>query len=323
MSRLLTISEVCNFLRTRDNFTLLAHAFPDGDTIGASYALGYALKQLNKKVNIKCSDIVPQKFQFISGAFKHDNTGDETIIALDVADTKLLGTLANEYADKIELSIDHHVSNREFSENLLLESEASATCEIVYEILVELGVNFERQILDALYTGIITDTGCFKFSNTTAKTHIIAADLIKRGVDYAEINRIMFDTKSRARVKIEGTVMDKIEYYFGGRVSFLTLTRQMIDESGCDESELDGINALSRTIEGVVAGITARERKDGKFKISLRTNEPVDASGICAKFGGGGHVRAAGCEFDCTLEEVKEKILPVVKLALEEKGCLI
>ena len=323
MSKMLTVKEVCSFLHSHDNFTLLSHASPDGDTIGASYALGYALKQLNKKVQIKCADKIPNKFQFISNSFKHDETNDGTVVALDVADTKLLGAIQDEYKDKIVLCIDHHVSNREFSENLLLDADSAAACEVVYNILIELGVEFSRHILDALYTGITTDTGCFKFSNTTARTHTIAADLISRGVNYAEINRIMFDTKSRARVKIEGNVMDSMEYFFGGRVSFINITRKMIEESGCDDSDLDGINALSRTIEGVMVGITARERKDGKYKISLRTNDPIDASSICATFGGGGHIRAAGCEFDCSITEVKEQLLPTVKTALEEMGCLI
>lgn len=323
MSKRMTVSEVATFLSTHDNFTLLSHASPDGDTIGASYALGYALKQLNKKVKVLCSDKIPTKFLFLTNTFNHDETADETIVSLDVADTKLLGSLEDEYKGKIELAIDHHVSNREFSANLLLDADASAACEIVYDILIELGVQFDRQILDALYTGIITDTGCFKFSNTTARTHIIAADLISRGVDYAEINRIMFDTKSRARVKIEGAVMDKMEYHFGGRVSFITITREMLSEAGCDDSDLDGINALSRTIEGVMVGITVREKESGKYKISLRTNAPIDASKVCAKFGGGGHIRAAGCEFGCTIEEVKEELLLAVKAELEEMGCLI
>ncbi len=321
----MTLKEACAFLKERDNFTLLAHGQPDGDTIGSCFALAFALKQFGKKVRVLCCDAIPLKFHFISNSFENDDIKEDsqTIVALDVADNKLLGSLNALYGDKVELCIDHHVSNVHYAKNLLLDSNAGANCEIIFELLKVLGANFERHILDALYTGVTTDTGCFKYSNTTSKTHTIAAELIDLGVDYAEINRIMFDTKSRSRIKLEGMVMDRMEFYFGGRVALIAITRDMINSCKATDDELDGINALSRTIEGVMAGVTIREKEDGRFKISLRTNAPIDAMKICQTFGGGGHPRAAGCEFRCTTNEIKEQLLPVIKETLEEQGCLI
>lgn len=323
-SKPLSIAHVCEILATRDNFTLLCHAQPDGDTVGSAYALGYALKELGKTVKILCADEIPQKFRFITDSFINEESKNGTIISLDVADPKLMGKYCDVFEGMVEIAIDHHISNVNYSKYLLLDSSASATCEIVYEIVKELCVPMSKEILSALYTGIVTDTGCFKFSNTTARTHIIAAELINLGVDYAEINRLMFDNKSRQRVKLEGAVMDNIEYYCGGKVSVITLSRNIIENSGCDESELEGINALSRTIEGVVVGITIKERPTGTKKISLRTNAPLNAMEICREFGGGGHERAAGCSFaDCSIEDVKVQLLEVVKRKLEEAGCQI
>ncbi len=320
---MLTVGEVCDFLRTHDNYTVLLHAQPDGDTIGSGYALAYTLRLMDKNVRVLCSDPIPPKFTYISNSLKEKDFQEETVVAVDVASPKLLGNLEKEYAHRVDLCIDHHISNLKYARNLLLDADASANCEIIYKIIKELGVGFNKHAIDGLYTGIVTDNGCFKYSNTTVETHLIAAELMKMGVDYAEINRIMFDTKSRARVKMEGMAMDGVEYYFGGRMAIITVTRQMINETGCDDGDLDGINTLSRMIEGVMVGVTIREKIDGKYKISLRTNAPIDATAICAEFGGGGHPRAAGCEFSCTLEQVKQRLTVVIKEALEEKGCLI
>ncbi len=319
----LSRGEACEFLTSHDNYVILLHAQPDGDTIGSGYALAYALKKMGKKVRVLCSDPIPPKFTYISNSLKVEEFPEETVVAVDVASPKLLGSYEAEYGKRVDLCIDHHISNLKYADNLLLDADASANCEIIYKVIKELGVEFCKHIIDGLYTGIVTDNGCFKYSNTTVETHLIAAELMKMGVDYAEINRIMFDTKSRARVKIEGMAMDGIEYYFGGRVAVITVTRKMIEETGCDDGDLDGINTLSRMIEGVMVGVTIREKKDGKYKISLRTNAPIDATAICAEFGGGGHPRAAGCEFSCTLEQVKQRLNVVIKEALEESGCLI
>lgn len=315
--------EVCNFLSEHDRFLLLAHAQPDGDTVGSCFALAYALKKLGKKVKIDCSDKIPAKYSYFTAAFKNGNFKEETVIALDVADQKLFGLLNEKYGNCVDLCIDHHISNKRYAKRLFLNAAASANCENVYEIIKELGVPFTRHITAALYTGIVTDTGCFKYTNVTAKTHRIAAELIDLGVDHGEINRIMFDTKSKARIKIEGAVMEKMHFFFGGRVAFVAITKDMLSSSGCCEDDLDGVNTLARTVEGVMIGVTARQKDGGIFKVSLRTNEPIDASVICGNFGGGGHPRAAGCEINGDETEVENALLPVLKAVLEESGCLI
>ena len=256
--------------------------------------------------NVKCPDPIPTKFNYLT-AEGEQSFMPETVISVDVADDKLLGTLRDEYKGKIKLAIDHHSTNVGFAENLYLEGDSAAAAECVYVILKEMGAKVTPFMASCLYTGIATDTGCFKFSNTTPRTHVFAAELMQLGADYDEINRVMFEVKSQSRLEMERRVLNGIEYICDGKCAIVTVTQQMIKETGCDSSDMDGIAAMSRQIEGVLIGITVREKSDGRWKISIRTFEPYDAAEICQRFGGGGHKRAAGCEF-ATEQEAKTEL---------------
>ena len=179
-------------------------------------------------------------------------------------------------------------------------------------------VNINTNAANAMYTGLATDTGCFKYSNVTAKTHIIASKLYEYDIRPAEINKIMFDTKSRKLLELERMVLDTAEYHFDNRCILLTVTSQMQEKTGCSGSELEGIAAISRSVEGVICGITIKQTNDDSFKISLRTYPPLNASEIGRAFGGGGQNAAAGATLKGTLDEVKTRILTVVKEKLEK-----
>lgn len=306
MSKQITSHETAEFLLTHDKYTVLTHAHPDGDTLGSGFALVSALRGLGKKANLLCPDPIPHKFDYLTAEGQQDFI-PETVISVDVADDKLLGCLQNEYKDKVLLAIDHHSTNVGFAEKLYLEGDSAAAAECVYLVIKEMGAEITPFIASCLYTGMATDTGCFKFSNTTPRTHIFAAELMQYGADYDEINRVMFEVKTQSRLEMERRVLNGIEYICDGRCAIVTVTQKMIKETGCDSSDMDGIAAMSRQIEGVQIGITVREKADGRWKISLRTFEPYDAAAICQQFGGGGHKRAAGCEFE-TEAEAKEKL---------------
>ena len=184
------------FLRDRDNFVILMHIYPDGDTVGSASALCAGLRSMGKKAYIKCSHELPSKFDFVSSEFLTCDFEEQTVVAVDVADNKLLGSLDAVYAGRTDLCIDHHGSNVGFAALTYLDS-AAANCENIYHVLCELGVTITKEIANALFLGICTDTGCFKYSSVTAQTHIIAAKLIEAGADAGEINRVMFDTKSK------------------------------------------------------------------------------------------------------------------------------
>lgn len=318
MSEKITLKNVCKFLKKQDDFIILTHISPDGDTLGSAYALALGLMSIGKKACVVCSDDIPPQYDFFVKKANLRPIDYKTILAVDVADAQLLGPLYNDYADKIELNIDHHVSNTGFAKRLYLDTSASATAECIYDILKSMRIKINSQIAECLYTGISTDTGCFKYSNVTAKTHKIAAELHGFNIDAAEINRIMFDTKSKARIKLERMVLDSAEFHFNDRCMLLTVTEEMKKSSGCTQSDLDGVASISRSVEGVMAGVSVKQSEEDTYKISLRTYDPLDASEICKKLGGGGHKNAAGCSLSGTLTDVKQKVLDVVKQSLEE-----
>lgn len=313
----ITLNDVCTFFKEHDNYLVLTHASPDGDTLGSAYALKFGLKKAGKKVRVICGDEIPEKYgYFIDG--EDFSFEPETVISVDVADAKLLGSIRHDYEEKIDLNIDHHISNTEYAKRLYLDATASATAECIYEILVQMGIEFDLNIANALYTGISTDTGCFRYANVTNRTHKIAAELYNFGIDAAEINRKMFETKSKSRVELEMMVLSKAEFHFGNRCMVLSVTDKMQRKTGCTQSDLEGVAAMSRSVDGVLAGVAIKQSEKNKFKISLRTYPPLDASSICRKLGGGGHMAAAGCAVDGTLRQAKAKILKAVKEALEE-----
>lgn len=308
--QMISASAAASFLERSDKFVILTHASPDGDTLGSAYALADALCALNKRVFVVCPDKIPEKFGYLIK--EYEAFEPETVVAVDIADEKLLGSLYDRYSGRAALCIDHHGSNTKYAEMLYLEADAAAACECIYNVTNELGTKITPYMASCLYTGIATDTGCFKFSNTTPRSHRYAAELIEKGADYGEINRVMFEVKSRGRIAMERKVLENIEFYYGGRCAVITVTRNMIKETGCPLGDLDGVTAMSRQIEGVQIGVTIKEKPDGKYKVSLRTFEPYNAADICAVFGGGGHIRAAGCEFSCDIESAKRQLLSAI-----------
>lgn len=320
-NRSVSLHRVKSFFKKHSDYIILTHCNPDGDTLGSAYALAMILQGRGKRTSVLCSDPIPSKYSYFTGGVKNNaDSKCAVVVAVDVADMKLLGDLEKEYSGKIELCIDHHVSNKFYAKQTYLDSDAAANCECIYDLAESMHLKITKQLALALYTGLSTDTGCFRFSNTTSKTLRIAANLMETGIDTAEINRIMFETKSRLRVELERMALDEMEFHFNGRCALVAVTRHMYEKTGCKDEDLEGLTSLPRTIEGVLAGITIRERADGSYKVSLRTYPPVDASAICKNLGGGGHVRAAGCQIESkyTLEQAKAQILAEVRSALEE-----
>lgn len=267
-------------LRENDNILILTHRNPDGDTIGSGFALLHALKKLGKKVMVVCTDPFPEKYGYIAHSNDDDVGENPYVVAVDVADMELIGAQYRaKYEHGVNLCIDHHISNKEFAENLCLRS-CSATCEIIYDVIKAMGVEIDKSVADSLYTGIATDTGCFLFSSVTARTHIIAADLIEHGADFFEINRIMFETKSLGYFKLEAAALNTVEMHCGGKCAFMTVTMDMQKQAGTKDGDFDGIAGLPRKIEGVLVAATFRETKDGNFKVSVRSHEPVNSTKI-------------------------------------------
>ncbi len=314
-----TLKDTVKFLKKNDNYIILTHASPDGDTLGAGYALYYGLKQLGKRAEVICPDVIPSKYAYFLCDTDHINRENAVVVAVDVADKRLFGALQDEFGDVVDLNIDHHISNARYAKALYLDADASATCEIIYELLSNLKIKLNDTIAKALYTGIATDTGCFKYSCVTAKTHKIAADLYNYSIEADVINKIMFDTKSKNLLTLERMVLDTAEYHFDDKCMMLTITATMQEKTGCCATDLEGITSISRSVDGVIAGVTIKQTGSDTYKASVRTYEPLNASEICKTLGGGGHKSAAAAVIYGDLPEVKAKILDAIKQQMEEK----
>lgn len=307
------LADTAEFLKQNNNYLILTHAHPDGDTLGCGLALKKALLSMGKSVRVCCGDHVPEKFGYM-GKIDSDDFTPDTIVAVDVADAKLLGKEFEEkYGGKVDLCIDHHGSNRLYAACTLLDDTAAAACEIILQVIQELDVEVTKDIADCIYTGLSTDTGCFRYSNVTPRTMRMAADMIEAGAENARINTVMFETKTRTYVALERLALDGMKMYFDGKCAFITITQEMFRISGSDESETDAIASLPRQIEGVWVGITMREKPDGTFKVSMRSSEDVDVAEVCALLDGGGHQRAAGCTVSGPAEKATETVLECIK----------
>lgn len=312
----INLKETADFLKTHDNYYILTHQSPDGDTMGSGFGLCYALRKIGKKANVICSDEFPKRYYFMHDCYEPQKFSPETIVAVDVADTKLLGSKLAQYGSYVDLCIDHHISNTEYAKQLLVYPDAAAACEVIYRVLAEMEIPLDKLIAECLYTGIATDTGCFKYANTTRLAHIISAKLMDYGINLERINREMFDLKSRARLKVEQYINSAMEFYLDDQCAMAAVTLDMIKETGLAQEEFEGISGMSVQIEGVKVGVIIKEKEHGKFKVSLRSASDVDVSAICRKFDGGGHVKAAGCTLEGDLEDVKLKLLSGIAPAL-------
>ncbi|MCL2488604.1 MAG: bifunctional oligoribonuclease/PAP phosphatase NrnA [Oscillospiraceae bacterium] len=319
MSTCLNIPETASLLRDADTVLILTHQFPDGDTLGSGFALCRGLLQLGKKARVACAHPIPERYRYLTEGIHNDFLEPDFICAVDIANAPLLGSL-DYYADKVDLAIDHHAVYAEYARYLLRDPEASAAAVLIYQLLIEMGVTLDVPIAEAIYTGIATDTGCFRFSNTNAGAHRIAAALLELPVRYEFINYLMFDMKSRARMTLEQSALAGMLYYFGGRCAVMPITLAQITLAGADKDDLEGVAAIPRQVEGVWVGITLREQEGGCYKISMRSDERVDVAAICAGFGGGGHVRAAGCNVDGTLEQVTGILLEAIARTVPKIG---
>lgn len=311
--------EILDILENNDYFTILTHKSPDGDCLGSGFALWNFLKGLGKHARVLNADGFPARYSFMYEGYEAEEFEEKYVIAVDVADPKLFGSQLAQYQEpgKVDLCIDHHFSNKLYAGKSLVEGDASAAALILYKIFKLSGRPVTDIIAKCLYTAIATDTGCFKYTNTTPEAHLAAAELMQYDINFSDINRRMFDVKSRGRIEIEQLVTGQMEYHCNNKCAMIFVTTDMVKECGVDPSEFDGLASIPLSVEGVCLGITVKQRHENVYKISVRTTEAIDASAYCNTFGGGGHIRAAGCEIRGTLEEVRGKLIENARRVLE------
>lgn len=321
---MLNCVQTANLLKSWDRVLVLSHASPDGDTLGSAAALLWGLASLGKKVAFRCADEIAPKFQYLfEGLALEEPDAAFHVMSVDVADPSLLGGLKDEYQGRVELAIDHHGTHIPFAKERWVEPESAATAELIWLLLQELGVQIDSQMAGCVYTGLSTDTGCFRYRNCTPRTHRIAAQAMEAGADAGGVNQRMFETKPWAQIQAERLVMEGLETFCAGKCAMSMVPRSVYAETGAKESDLEGVASLPRQIEGVLIGVTLKEREDGTVKASVRSVPPANSAELCALFGGGGHAGAAGCTFEGhTLEQAAEKMKAACENYLKEIGKL-
>ncbi len=319
MTEQLSVQQTADWLRAADNVLILCHKNPDGDTIGCASALYYALKELDKNAAVLCSDVIPSRYAYTNARLFRGEFEPKAVVSVDVASIQLFGENNGvpSYTRHVDLCIDHHAGNSGYADFTLLEGRAAAAAELLYEVIMAMDVPVTTHIADCLYTGLATDTGCFRFSSTTSKTHFVAAKLMEAGAHVKELNTLLFDTKPRARMEAERIARNHLEYYLDGRCALIYLTRDEIETSGVDPADLEELTSLPKSIEGVMVGLTLRQQPGGSYRISVRTADGVDACAIARRLGGGGHKCAAGCELLGNLDNAKRAILAEVQAELD------
>ena len=314
------MDKAIKIIRESESIYLASHVQPDGDNIGSLLALGMALKKINKDVKILKVDNIPSDYKFLpSVELIKDYEIEKEIdlfIALDSGDIERLG-IGKQFAKNANfiINIDHHISNTNFGDINIVSPSAAATGEIVYEFIRKMEIDIDKDIATCLYTAISTDTGSFIYSNTSYKTHLIAADLIKAGIDTSDININLYQRKSFERTRLLIDVVKDMEMYFNNKLGMASVTQELLMSNNAKLEDSEGIISFIRDIDSVEVACLLKEIDEKEIKISLRSKKEIDVSKICAKFDGGGHKRAAGCTLYMGIDEAKKLILKEIKMA--------
>ena len=314
--KMLTRNDTADFLLNHDNYAILTHRRPDGDTIGSAAALCLGLRQLGKTAHVLVNaEVTPKYTHLLEGLTKVEAWAGDTVVSVDVAAFSMLPEPFKKYF--IALRIDHHENRETFSDNELVDPSAAACGDIIYDILQEMQVVPDKPIANALYTAVSTDTGCFRYANTTDHSYVVAAACAKAGGEIFTINQALFDTNSLARLRVQGYLVENARFLQDGKIAICPLPRSVEQEFGANEDDLENISGFPRSIEGVKLAVTLREEPNGRIKISARAVPGCDAAALCAKFGGGGHKGAAGASMDCTMDEAVQTLieaLPTIEM---------
>ena len=297
------------FLRHND-FLIVTHKNPDGDTLGSAAALCSALRRSGKTAFLYPNKQTTEKFRRYTGAFfAAENYSATSVISVDVASPDML---AEGFTGKIDCCIDHHPTSTGLGQVNLICPEKSACGEIVLTIIENIHRGLTKEEADLLYIAISTDTGCFQYANTNASTHTAVSKLLRYGADNATLNLTFFRKVRKARILLEGKIFSSLFFHRDGSVVVATVTKSMMQDCEATEEDCDDLASLPGRIEGTLVGITIREKDNGSSKVSVRTSAEISAIEICSYFGGGGHSMAAGCTIEANPQKARELILAVV-----------
>lgn len=316
------MDQIIRYLKNSSHILIATHANPDGDAIGSLIAMGLCLDVLNKKTTLYNESPIPAVYRFLPAVnrvvrnIKNENY--DLAVILDCGNLKRIGMAVSVVRQiPITVNIDHHVTNNHFGHLQLVDTSACATAEIIYRLIKQMNVSFDKAIATSIYTGILTDTGSFRFSNTNRAAFAICQEMVGLGVDPYNVAQHVYGTYSLGRMKLLNLALDSIEISDNGKLSIMTLTQDMFYKTHTQAEDVDGLINYARRIENIKVAALVQECGNGKkklnafnrFHISLRSDETVDVAAIAGLFGGGGHASAAGFNIESTLSDIKLQLL--------------
>ncbi len=320
------MKKIINHLKNSNHILIASHKNPDGDAIGSLIAMGLALEALNKNITLYNESPIPSAYRFLPSVerivrqIKKTNTYDTAII-LDCADFQRIGKISSVISKiPVIINIDHHITNTRFGNLNLIDTSACATAEIIYNLLIEMALPISNSaIATSIYTGILTDTGSFRFSNTKKSAFAICEKMVEAGVDPYNVAQHVYGRYSLGRIKLLNMALESIEISDNGKMSMMILTKGMLDETGTLPEDIDGLINYAKSIENVKVAALIHELSNGKevsekpgdYHVSLRSDGTVDVAVIAGSFGGGGHNRAAGFNIESTLSDIKTQMLNI------------
>ena len=316
--KIMSSKQTAVWLSERDKFLILTHMRPDGDALGSGAGLCQGLREAGKTAFMLANPETTITYEkYVNEYSAPEDFSPDCIVSVDTASEAQFQINAKELTDKVDVSIDHHPSNTGYAAATCVDSERAACGEVVFDILVELSGSVSEKTATALYIAVAADTGCFCYGNTNAKTLMTASKLVEAGAPNARVNKEIFRTKSKKRLRLEAEIITGMEYYMGDTVGVATLTHEMRRRVEAGEEDVEDIASIPGQVEGVIIAVTLRENGGDTTKVSVRTTNQADANIICSKFGGGGHKMAAGCIIDASPDEAKKQILEVIEQVWE------
>ena len=305
----MTKADCAAFLREHDNYCILTHESPDGDTLGSAATLCLGLRSLGKTAFVLENPETPKDLKMLcQGLTVEAPAENATLVSVDVAAPHMLVKNPNLGQKLPELRIDHHEKSTSFTPFELVDATCASCAEIIYDLLVELGVELTREMAVPLYVGLSTDTGCFRFANTNAHTYTTAAACAATGADLQPITQLLFDTVSLDKLRVQAWVTENTRFLAEGKAAICLIPEGIAQQLQVQQEEFSGLSGFIRSIEGVCLAATLREEAD-KISISARAVPGYDASAVCEKFGGGGHKGAGGASTTLSLQEAEEKMV--------------
>jgi phosphoesterase RecJ-like protein len=310
-------------IKAAHRILVTSHTEPDGDAVGSLLAMGLALERLGKQTTFYNESPIPAVYQFLPAVDRIERClqpadAHDAAVVLDCGDLGRVGE-AWRTVGRVPsiINIDHHVSNTGFGSHSLVDGQACATAEIVYRLIQALGIPLDQAIATSIYTGILTDTGSFRFANTNAAAFAISREMMEFGVNPYEVARHVYGSYSLGRIKLLNLALNSIEISRNGKLSLMTVTRGMLEETRTTPEDVDGLINYARRIQDVRVAALIQEQDNGRtaadgcvqFHVSLRSDGSVDVAALAGTFGGGGHHSAAGFQIESTLVEIKSKLL--------------